>query len=59
MGKNPSGRFVLKVEELRLAPQLQQDPAYLQALQDTAVLQQQEQRGGQRQAQTVASGASR
>lgn len=36
VGKNPSRRFVLKVERLRLTPGLQRDPAYLQALADVA-----------------------
>ena len=36
VGKNPSRRFVLKVEQLRLTPGLQRDPAYLQALADVA-----------------------
>lgn len=36
VGKNPSRHFVLKVEQLRLTPGLQRDPAYLQALADVA-----------------------
>lgn len=34
MGRNPSHRFVLKVEELRLSPELASDPTYCQALAD-------------------------
>ncbi|GAB4817049.1 hypothetical protein N2152v2_004095 [Parachlorella kessleri] len=34
VGRNPSGRFVLKVEDLRVSRELQQHPAYQQALSD-------------------------
>ena len=34
VGRNPDHRFVLKVEELRLAPALRRDPAFLAALGD-------------------------
>lgn len=36
VGKNPSGRFVLKVEEIHVSEELQADPAYAQALEDVA-----------------------